>query len=290
MSDYSTTAEADAKYQPKGDYLTSSSLDGYIKDTDEPVNFAGDIYASTAEFSGAVIANGGNSGQWNSAYGWGNHANAGYSTESFWSAPTETTIEHDQSYSVNKLRLKSYLSCDTTFQIRTGGDLTGNVCATFYSGGGVFVGKYVKSDDIKIYDGRIESTAANGGGLFFGQDSDAAIYGNESLVPMRYNNSDSKAIYSNGMMDLGKSAYQFKNAYFSGTVNSQSTRAQRFIQDGSPVIDSRGLIDTLSTLRNATKDETTLEGLRDAIGNAVGGLIEKFEAMQAVATEEIGDE
>jgi len=25
-------------------------------------------------------------------------------------------------------------------------------------------------------------------------------------------------------------------------------------------------------------DETTLEGLRDSIGNAIGGLIEKFEA------------
>jgi hypothetical protein len=50
------------------------------------------------------------------------------------------------------------------------------------------------------------------------------------------------------------------------------------------------LIETLSTLRNATKDETTIEGLRDAIGNAVGGLIEKFEAMQSTATQEISDE
>ena len=60
----------------------SVNLDGYIKDTDDPVNFAGDIYAATAEFSGAVIAHGGNSGQWNSAYGWGNHASAGYAKAS----------------------------------------------------------------------------------------------------------------------------------------------------------------------------------------------------------------
>ena len=38
------------------------------------------------------------------------------------------------------------------------------------------------------------------------------------------------------------------------------------------------LIETLSTLRDATQDETTVEGLRDAIGNAIGGIIEKFEA------------
>ena len=45
----------------------------------------------------------------------------------------------------------------------------------------------------------------------------------------------------------------------------------------------RDLIETLHTLRNATKDEETLEGLRDAIGDAVGGLIQKFEAIQAEA-------
>ena len=69
------------------------------------------------------------------------------------------------------------------------------------------------------------------------------------------------------------------DAYFQGTVS-----------DGSgPLVSTASLIETLSTLRNATKDETTLEGLRDAIGNAVGGLIEKFEAMQSVATQEIAE-
>jgi hypothetical protein len=57
-----------------------------------------------------------------------------------------------------------------------------------------------------------------------------------------------------------------------------------------PKIGTSELIETLSTLREATKDETTIKGLRDAIGNAVGGLIEKFEAMQSTATQEISDE
>ena len=48
--------------------------------------------------------------------------------------------------------------------------------------------------------------------------------------------------------------------------------------NGDPIIGARSLINTLSTLREATKDETTLEGLRDSIGNAIGGLIETFEA------------
>jgi hypothetical protein len=53
--------------------------------------------------------------------------------------------------------------------------------------------------------------------------------------------------------------------------------ANNVFRDGVPVIDAKGLIKTLTTLRNATKDETTIEGLRDAIGNAIGGLIEEFE-------------
>ena len=48
-------------------------------------------------------------------------------------------------------------------------------------------------------------------------------------------------------------------------------------QNGAPVIDAKGLISTLSTLRNATKDETTLEGMRDALADAIGGLIENLE-------------
>ena len=60
--------------------------------------------------------------------------------------------------------------------------------------------------------------------------------------------------------------------------------------NGTPKIGTAELIETLHTLREATKDETTIKGLRDAIGNAVGGLIEKFEAMQSTATQEISDE
>jgi hypothetical protein len=59
--------------------------------------------------------------------------------------------------------------------------------------------------------------------------------------------------------------------------------------NGNPKIGADDLIRTLETLRNATKDETTLEGLRDAIGNAIGGLIEEFENQIATMPAE-GDE
>lgn len=105
--------------------------------------------------------------------------------------------------------------------------------------------------------------ASIGGGLSVGQDG-------ENIVPC--DASGSTTAHS-GKMDLGADTAKFADAYLSGSV-----KALRVIQDGAPVIDAKGLINTLSTLRNATKDETTLEGLRDSIGNAIGGLIEEFEA------------
>jgi len=63
------------------------------------------------------------------------------------------------------------------------------------------------------------------------------------------------------------------DGYFSGEVH-----ADDFLRNGVPVPTAKDLIETLSTLREATRDETTLEGLRDALSDAIGGLIQKFEA------------
>ena len=96
------------------------------------------------------------------------------------------------------------------------------------------------------------------------------------------NQQGSYYIKSGGAWDSGITCMRLTatgGATFAGTVSADNITARgNIIQDGSPVIDAKGLIKTLSTLRNATKDETTLEGLRDSIGNAIGGLIEKFEA------------
>ena len=69
-------------------------------------------------------------------------------------------------------------------------------------------------------------------------------------------------------------------------VNGDATFTGSVTVDGNrPVSTKLDLINTLATLRNATKDETTLEGLRDSIGNAIGGLIENLEHEIAVTME-----
>lgn len=98
----------------------------------------------------------------------------------------------------------------------------------------------------------------------FGEDAGS----NQNTMRFYTNSIERMRIDTNGRVDITGSLY----------VN------------GNPKIGTAELIETLSTLREATKDETTLEGLRDAIGNAVGGLIEKFEAMQSPVTQEISDE
>jgi hypothetical protein len=115
-----------------------------------------------------------------------------------------------------------------------------------------------------------------------GQNNQAAnsIVINSSGVAYNVSLPNSCSIY----MGTGKYLeYNGTNAWTfgGGTVNGLNG----FRQNGAPVIDAKGLISALSTLRNATKDETTLDGLRDALSDAIGGLIEKLE--HEIGTQEI---
>ena len=50
-----------------------------------------------------------------------------------------------------------------------------------------------------------------------------------------------------------------------------------FAMNRDPIIGAKRLISTLTTLRNATRDEATLEGLRDALSDAIGGIVQNLE-------------
>ena len=63
----------------------------------------------------------------------------------------------------------------------------------------------------------------------------------------------------------------------------------KIYQDGgTPVIATRDMIKAFSKLRDAVKDEETVESLRESITNCIGGLIEEWESMQA-GTQEISE-
>jgi hypothetical protein len=92
-----------------------------------------------------------------------------------------------------------------------------------------------------------------------------------ALISLNSNNST-----SGGTVDLGTASQKWKDMYLSGSV-----KALRVIQDGAPVIDAKGLISTLSTLRKATMDET--QDIRESLRSAIDELISGFE--QEIATK-----
>jgi hypothetical protein len=126
-------------------------------------------------------------------------------------------------------------------------------------GNGLFTGS-VTAGTMRIINNRIYDAGGDGIGLYFTKSGNA-------ILP-----TDNNGQLVDGGPDFGNNQRKFRDAYLSGSV-----KALRVIQDGSPVIDAKGLINTLSTLRNATKDETTLKGMRDALADAIGGLIENLE-------------
>ena len=75
------------------------------------------------------------------------------------------------------------------------------------------------------------------------------------------------------MWDNGRKVYidWQGNAVFNGTVKVNGTR---------PLSTRSDLINTLSTLSDAIRDESTVEGMREAIRNAITGLIGQLEADQ----------
>ena len=125
----------------------------------------------------------------------------------------------------------------------------------------------VSFKQISIDSGSIWRNVSGTGGIAFSSDSGAEItpLGNDGLQ-------------TDAQMNFGRRAYRFKNGYFSGTVTLRSGVA----------VGSRDIIETLSTLRASTLDETV--DVRQALASACDKLIEKFEAMQSPATQEVNDE
>ena len=116
------------------------------------------------------------------------------------------------------------------------------------------------------------------------------VHGADDQIGLTINRDNNRLVpYGNSknVMDLGNTNAKFKDAYFSGTVNSNFLRSQRVIQDGSPVVDAKGLIKTLTTLRQATLDDTQdiRESLRSAIDELVAGFEQEIAAMPAEVSE-----
>jgi hypothetical protein len=162
-------------------------------------------------------------------------------------------------------------------------EFKGTVTAQKFVGDGSGLTGAVKTSGNQFITGKKTFDTADGG-IFFVGGSNGNQAGGMGLVTGIGGEADPYLTFmplnQNGVIDIGKSYDEkIRDIYLTGSVYVNNTPLTRTVD----------LIETLSTLRNATKDETTLEGLRDAIGNAVGGLIEKFEAeIAAMPAPEVG--
>ena len=74
--------------------------------------------------------------------------------------------------------------------------------------------------------------------------------------------------------------------FYEGHFN-QVTADSYLDQEGNAMMSISDVIDGFSAVQQAVSDEVTVEGLRDAISNAVGGFIERLEARQAEHSERV---
>ena len=136
-------------------------------------------------------------------------------------------------------------------------DATGN--ATF---SGTVSGKNVNSEFLKLRGRTVSSD-------HFGIQMGSSL----SILPT----DNTGTVTGSAESDIGSRAYPFRDVWLAGSVYPNGGTA--------PLASTRDLIETLATLRNATKDETV--DVRQALASACDKLIEKFEAMQSTATQEI---
>jgi hypothetical protein len=83
-----------------------------------------------------------------------------------------------------------------------------------------------------------------------------------------------------GQKDIGSASSKWKDAHFSGSVNSTRMLADNLIQDGAPVVDSLQIIRAFMKLRDAVDDpDSTVEQLRDKLKVAVVDIIDQFQEL-----------
>jgi hypothetical protein len=227
------------------------------------------------------------------------------STDGRWTPDSSLTIDaggnatfggnvEATTYNVNTVG-HFYKSADGRLGIRTRkDDATNTHYFNFGENGSTEAIFYATQQNLRLSTGSNKDTT----GLVINSSGDATLSGTVSANNVKGSGGRSGLLFDSsvnvvptlngspvsGQTNLGTSANRW------GTVFGTVGRLGTVITDTGVAISTRDLIETLATLREATKDESTIEGLRDAIGNAVGGLIEKFEAMQSTATQEIDDE
>jgi hypothetical protein len=155
---------------------------------------------------------------------------------------------------------------------------TGTINTNGNIGGTSFTSTVNGATLLTMYGNAIANSGSLGAGLYFSNSA-----ANPTITPCigdTFVNTDNKVA-------LGNPSYRFTKVYAVGGVSATRRHTQN---DGEAVLSVGDLIEVFESLREATKEEKTMEGLRDSIGNCVGGIVERLEAIQAATDEQTAQE
>jgi hypothetical protein len=164
-------------------------------------------------------------------------------------------------------------SMDNIFVGSFGPSLSDDSAVVIENSGGMRSSLTLTSSNSAEFSGRVIADDIEGV-RFYRKATGGLTIGSGSIIPV-----NQSGVAENNLISLGTAAYKWKQ------VHAVTTRSSSFIQDGSPVIDAKGLINTLSTLHRATMDET--KDIRESLRSAIEELVEGFE--QEIATMPAGD-
>ena len=126
---------------------------------------------------------------------------------------------------------------------------------------------------VTFYGRTIYSEASTGVGFYFGANTG-------TILPCK----GTDGATTDGSVTLGNNNKRFNNLFLKGSVLNGGGLYQN---NGEAVLSVNVLLDAFKSLRTATANETSVESLRDSIGNCLGGLIESLETIQSKATADI---
>ena len=157
-------------------------------------------------------------------------------------------------------------------------DETGAVKTNNNFGGTSFTSTVNGKQLITLYGNAIANAGSQGAGVYFSNTAPTP-----TITPCRGSDYAQRDNY----ISLGNPSYRFKKVWAVEGVGATGRHTQN---DGEAVLSVKDLIDVFESLREATKEEKTMEGLRDSIGNCVGGIVERLEAIQAATDEQTAKE
>ena len=213
--------------------------------------FAGTINSDAITSTGTVTATGGNSTNWNTAYGWGNHASASYATESYVGTQISNLVDSSPAALNTLNELAAALGDDANFSTT----VTNSIATKLPLAGGTMTGTLAMGANAITSTGTISSGAITSSSGMLATNTwfnnnqpatDNAVYSGYGAIGNR------GAFYitnGGGVVEIGNGNVHNSNpsaTFSTTTLNLGASRA--FQMNGQTVIDASRNLTNIGTI------------------------------------------